>query len=83
MLEELKFGEMTILISTGAHITIAAVVSGPKAPEYKEHVDRAVSDIEEVHADIVSDWDGDAASTRPMDEQMKKLVLGEYGEKIT
>jgi len=81
-LDELKFGKMTIIIRRGEHITIAAMVSGPDPKEFRPQVQAAVEDIETMHRGLIEGWDGDMESTRPLDDNMKRLVLGKYKKDV-
>ena len=73
-----KIGELTLIMSSGSIITVAAVVNGPKASEFRDQVEAAIKEIEDEHGEILEEWEGDMSSTKPIDEQMRKLVLGEY-----
>ncbi len=77
-LDQLQFGDLTIIISQGELVTIAAVIKGPGAAEVRTQVEEAIKDIEFNHYDLVKDWDGAMSMTHLLDEPMKKLVLGEY-----
>ena len=60
-------------------VTVAAVISGPDASQFRPQVENAIEDMEMAHGMLLRERDGDVESTRPLDRQMKKLVLGEYG----
>jgi hypothetical protein len=77
-LRRLQFGDMTILISKGSLVTVAAIVKGPRAREFRSQVDAAIEEIERLHGGLLKGWRGTMDDTAVLDEQMKKLVLGEY-----
>ena len=77
-LDELKYGEMTIIISKGSLVTMAAVVKGPGATMFRSQVDAAIADIETGHSELIETWDGTMDRLEPLEEYMRKLVVGEY-----
>ena len=77
-LDQLHFGDLTIIISQGELVTIAVVIKGPGAADIRNQVEEAIKDIEFNHYDLVKDWNGTMNMTNLLDEPMKKLVLGEY-----
>ncbi len=77
-LNELKYGEMTVIISKGSLVTMAAVVKGPGATGFRNQVDAAIGDIESGHSELIETWDGSMDKLEPLEPYMRKLVLGEY-----
>ncbi len=77
-LNELKYGEMTVIISKGSLVTMAAVVKGPGATGFRNQVDAAIGDIESGHSELIETWDGNMDKLEPLEPYMRKLVLGEY-----
>jgi len=77
-LNELKFKEFTIMISKGTLITIAAIVTGPRANEFRSQIDKAIKDIENEHGEALKIWDDDVDGPMNMEKNIKKLVMGGY-----
>jgi hypothetical protein len=77
-LEEIKIGKMRIFISKGSYISIACMIEGEDKEGLESQLRSVISDIETTHAEMLSDWDGDMASVKPLHESINDLLAGKY-----
>ncbi|MEW6070913.1 MAG: hypothetical protein AB1485_09870, partial [Candidatus Thermoplasmatota archaeon] len=75
MLEEMKFGEMRFIISSGKYIVIAAVFVGKRGVEIiKKDIKRVIDYCEREYEKVLIDWDGDLAKVIPLSKHIEKLL---------
>jgi len=77
-LDEIKFGEVRIMIGRGTYIVIAAMVTGGNTQGMKSQIEATIHEIETLHWDQLDSWEGDMALAKTLDPYLKKLVRGGY-----
>jgi len=77
-LDELKFGELRIIIARGKHTVLASVVTGEHPEDIVPQLKMALEDIEEKHGRILENWGGTEQEIHGVDTVMKDLIKGEY-----
>jgi hypothetical protein len=61
-LGSMEFGESKIMLQKGKYIILAAVISGPEAPGFRDELRSAVKNVEGEFGAILPDWNGTIAS---------------------
>jgi len=61
-LGSMEFGDSKITLQKGKYIVLAAVISGPEAPGFRDELKTAVKNIESEHGAVLPGWDGAVAS---------------------
>ncbi|MEK6988014.1 MAG: hypothetical protein AABX97_07975 [Candidatus Thermoplasmatota archaeon] len=57
-LEELRFGPQRVVLARGKHTVLAAVVQGRYLNGLPRKLQRAVTEFERSHGDVLADWNG-------------------------
>ncbi|MDI6916224.1 MAG: hypothetical protein QMC80_00325 [Thermoplasmatales archaeon] len=78
ILDEMKFGEMKVLIGRGKHIIIAAVILGEEAEPLRPQIANTIKHIEWKYQNILKKWDGNLENVRPLYKHMEDLIAGKY-----
>lgn len=60
-LEEIEYGDESILIEVSSHAYLAVVITGIEPPGYRERMRTALVDLEHEYADNLSNFDGDTS----------------------
>jgi hypothetical protein len=60
-LGSMEFGDSKIMLQKGKYIVLAAVISGPEAPGFRDELKSAVKNIEGEYGAVLPDWDGTVA----------------------
>jgi len=61
-LGSLEFGDSKIMLQKGKYIILAAVISGPEAPGFRDELRSAVKNIEGEFGAVLPTWDGTISS---------------------
>ncbi|MFQ5909358.1 MAG: hypothetical protein ACE5IJ_01390 [Thermoplasmata archaeon] len=77
-LDELKFGELRIIIARGKHTILASVVTGEHPEDIVPQLKMALEDIEKKHGMVLAKWSGTEGEVYGVDSVMKDLIKGEY-----
>jgi DNA-binding response OmpR family regulator len=77
-LEEMTVGDRRILIGRGKWVVLAAVISGNAALRLGPQIARAISEIENDHADMLTNWKGDMEEVEAMTGYLDGLINGRY-----
>lgn len=77
-LDELKFGELRIIIARGKHALLASVVTGEHPEDIVPQLRMALKDIEKKHGRALANWSGTEQDIHGVDTVMKDLIKGEY-----
>lgn len=77
-LDELKFGELRILIARGKHTVLASVVHGEHPEDIVPQLRLALEDVEKKHGRALENWSGTEPEIHGVDAIMKDLIKGEY-----
>ena len=77
-LNEMKFGQMHILLGRGKWLILAAIIGGVATDAFNKQIKLAIEDMEEHHWDQLESWNGDMAIAKSMGPYVKKLIRGEY-----
>jgi hypothetical protein len=77
-LDEIRFGELRILIVRGKHSILAAVVSGKRPLNIIPQMEAAIADVEKRMGSVLADWSGVVDDVADCDTIMKALIRGDY-----
>jgi hypothetical protein len=77
-LDELKFGELKILVGRGKWVLIAAVIVGEEAEPFRPQIMNAIRDIEYKYKDVLEEWDGYMEKVAPIGRELRALIQGKY-----
>ena len=77
-LDEMKFGELKILVGRGKWVFMMAVLMGEEIDPLRPQIARAIEDIEGKYPEILMDWDGNYDRIAPFADILKGLINGEY-----
>jgi len=61
-LGSMEFGDSKILLQKGKYVVLAAVITGPEAPGFRDELKFAVTNIEGEFGAVLPDWNGVIAS---------------------
>lgn len=77
-LDELKFGELRIIIVRGENAILASVVSGENPEDIVPQLSAAMEDLEKAYGHALKNWNGTAEEVYGIDDIMKNLIAGKY-----
>src|SRR6266705_7229099 len=77
-LNEIRFGEIRIVIIEGKWTILAAVVRGARPFDIQPELGVALSDLETKYEDPLIDWDGTMDQIADVDRIMQDLIEGKY-----
>jgi hypothetical protein len=75
-LDELKYGELKIVMGRGKHLIVAAVLRGPATEGMRPQITSVIGEMESAHAELIASWDGQLEKMHVLDKYMKKLIDG-------
>jgi len=77
-LNEIRFGEIRIVIIEGKWTIMAAVVRGARPYDIQPELGSALRDLEVKYEDPLIDWDGTMDQIKDVDRIMGDLIEGKY-----
>jgi len=77
-LNEIRFGEIRIVIIEGKWTILAAVVRGARPYDIQPELGAALTDLEAKYEDPLIDWDGTMDQIQDVDRIMGDLIEGKY-----
>ena len=77
-LNEIRFGEIRIVIIEGKWTILAAVVRGARPYDIQPELGYALTDLEAKYEDPLIDWDGTMDQIQDVDRIMGDLIEGKY-----
>jgi len=77
-LNEIRFGEIRIVIIEGKWTILAAVVRGARPYDIHPELSYALTDLEAKYEDPLIDWDGTMDQIQDVDRIMGDLIEGKY-----
>ena len=77
-LDELRFGEMHILIGRGRWLVLAAMVQGDGTHLMRPQIEACIEEMEAAHPEQIEKWDGNMVIARTLSPFIKKLIRGDY-----
>ncbi len=77
-LNEIRFGEIRIVIIEGKWTILAAVVRGVRPYDIQPELSSALTDLEAKYEDPLIDWDGTMDQIEDVDRIMSDLIEGQY-----
>jgi len=80
-LNEIRFGEIRIVIIEGKWTILAAVVRGARPFDIQPELGVALSDLETKYEDPLIDWDGTMDQIADVDRIMQDLIDGKYRDR--
>ncbi len=81
-LNEIRFGEIRIVIMEGKWTILAAVVRGVRPFDIQPELGVALSDLEAKYEDPLIDWDGTMDQIGDVDKIMNDLIEGRYRGRV-
>ena len=75
-LGSMEFGESKIMLQKGKYVVLAAVISGPEAPGFREELKTAIQNIESEFGAVLPEWNGMTATLAGAKKFL--TVLGTY-----
>lgn len=79
-IKRIEYGTYKILIETGAHVCVAAVLGGDEPPTTTTLMREMIGKIEERYKSFFENWDGDIHKIREIDGFVGELVRSISGE---
>jgi fibronectin type 3 domain-containing protein len=73
-LESIKYGENLILMASGSHVNLAAVIFGQPDEGLSEEMESTVQNVEASYAGVIEDWKGDFSAVEGIDEIVSPLI---------
>ena len=80
-LNEIKFGELRVVVAEGKWTILAGVVRGQRVVDIMPQLKAALQDLESKHEDLLLDWDGTMDNLPEVDRIMQDLVAGKYRDR--
>ena len=77
-LNEIRFGDLRIVVAEGKWTIIAAVVRGRNALNIQPELLATIQDLESKHEDLFFEWDGTMDSLPEVNGMLMDLVEGRY-----
>jgi len=77
-LNEIRFENYDILISSSKNLVIAAIISTKKPEKLRNQLTTATADIEAKFGEKIGHWSGDKAELGDVDILMRKFLAGKY-----
>ena len=77
-LNEIRFGEIRIVIMEGKWTILAAVVRGARPFDIRPELTAALGELESKYEDPLTDWDGTMDQIEEVDKIMSALIEGRY-----
>lgn len=81
-LNEIRFGEIRIVIVEGKWTILAAVVRGARPYDVQPELGFALADLEAKYEDPLIDWDGTMDQIEDVDKIMGDLIEGKYHDRV-
>jgi len=81
-LNEIRFGEIRIVIIEGKWTILAAVVRGARPYDVQPELGYALTDLESKYEDPLIDWDGTMDQIQDVDKIMGDLIEGKYRGRV-
>ncbi len=72
-LESIKYGDSLIVIKTGAHLNVAAIIYGEPDAALNEELEATVERIEVSYSGVIEHWDGDLTPLSGMTDMVMPL----------
>ena len=76
--EEIKLGELRIIVFKGKWTSLAAIISGSDPEHLNHQMSRCILDMEEQNKAILEKGDGALAIAKPLQKYIMKLLAGDY-----
>jgi nitrous oxidase accessory protein NosD len=73
-LQEMKYGDQTIIIERGIFAYLSTVVRGNVTEKLKDDMKEALRHVEKKYATILENWDGDNKKLGKIDHSLKELI---------
>ncbi|MBI5001259.1 MAG: hypothetical protein HZB92_07035 [Euryarchaeota archaeon] len=76
--EEIKMGELRIVVHKGKYVSIASLISGDDPEHVTQQVAKCIYDMENEQRAVLEKWDGDIAVSKTLQKYVSALLAGEY-----
>jgi hypothetical protein len=73
-LNELKYGNLKILMENGPRANLAVVISGVEPPTLRPNMKTLLAGIHEKYNNVLDDWDGDTGTLRVLKRHIGMLI---------
>ena len=78
-LENIRYGENLVMMSSGPYVNLAVSVYGEPGAPLKNELDATVSRIEAAYAGVIEEWTGDLSAIAGIESLMMPLIRGTEG----
>jgi DNA-directed RNA polymerase subunit RPC12/RpoP len=78
--EEIKLGELRIVVYKGKWISLAAIISGDDPEHLAPQMSRCIGDMEGAQAAVLEKWDGDLVIAKGLQKYVTALLAGDYAK---
>lgn len=82
-LDEIEYGEESILLEASRHAYLAVVASGVEPPGFRAEMRKRIVEIEHAHAETLRSYDGDASPFASAEASLQPLVRGMEPPRLT
>jgi len=77
-LNEIRFGDLTIVLLEGQWTIVACLVRGERLTDIQPQIAAAMHDLESMYGDLLMNWDGTLDAVPEVDVIMRRLISGGY-----
>lgn len=77
-LDELKFGQYSVLLARGRHVVLAAVARGRNTQATTGEIRATITDLENKLGPVLERWSGDMSQVEEADKYIQDLMAGKY-----
>jgi hypothetical protein len=77
-LNEIRFGDLRIVVLEGQWTLVACVVRGERVTDIQPQIAAAMRDVESMYGDLLMNWDGTLDAAPEVDVIMRRLISGGY-----
>ena len=78
-LENIRYGDNLVMMSSGPYVNLAVSIYGEPGPALKDELDSAVMRIETAYAGVIEDWTGDLGALEGIEALVMPLVKATEG----
>jgi hypothetical protein len=78
--EEIKLGELRIIVFKGKWTSLAAIISGSDPEGLNKQMSKCILEMEAQNETLLKDWSGDLVIAKQLQKYIMKLLSGEYAQ---
>lgn len=77
-LNEIRFGDVSIVVLEGRWTIVACLVRGERVTDIQPQIAAAMHEVEDKYGDLLMNWDGTLDAAPEVDVIMRRLISGGY-----